>query len=245
MAFGDATTASIEFHRERNGINTNYKGVSRRARLIIAENKYALALLEGGLGAPDVRANWTRHVDKMWRARRDPETAARESLLHALVFAEQNYSVPHVGWERPRASYQVFLGKDPTGRVHAFTTSLPFEDEAAKRAVDAVARFDPETAAKIPVHGLAAAIPIFAARHQNVGRRGKATTIDAELCELVQAMGLAPVTREAMRRQRVNFEQRINQRPVERARVEHAEALRRERIAHKIRSGGDADRNRR
>jgi hypothetical protein len=200
----------------------------------MAETKYALALLEGELGAPDVREHWEKQLNKMWRARRDPETQAHETLLLAVVFAEGYHSEPTVGWKNPRETYENYLGTDATGRVHTFKVSLPFAGEAAARAIEAVAKLDPETAAKIPGVDLAAIIPVFADRHRNVGRRGKHTTIDTELCKLVRTMGLSPVTTQAMRRQREHFEEQINQRRAEQVRAEHLEALRLERVTHKI-----------
>jgi hypothetical protein len=232
MSWGDATKPSKEFQREKDEINRGYKGVSRRARLLMAELRYGLALHEGGLGAPEVRENWEKHIDNMWRARRDPETQARETLLHAVVFADSNYAEPHVGWKDPRETYEHYL-TDANGKVHKFlTTAVPFEREAAERAIEQVAKFDPETAGKIPVCALAAIVPVFADRHRNAGRRGKSTTIDTELCKLVRAMGLSPVTTQAIRRQREQFEEKINQRRAEELRANHLEALRLERRAH-------------
>jgi len=230
--FGDATKPSSEFQREKDEINRSYRGFERKVRLVMAEGRYALALHEGGLGDPDVRRNWERHFDKMWRARRDPETAARATLLLALVFADGYYTEPTVGWTKPRETFRNWLGDDAQGAPQSFTVSVPFELEAAERAIGSVARNDPETAAKIPAAGLAAIIPVFADRHRNAGRRGKQALIDVELCKLVQAMGLTPVTTQAMRRQRTQFEASLNLPKAERVRAEHLEATRRERIAH-------------
>lgn len=232
MPYGDASKPSSEFQKEKDEINRKFRGFDRKLRLHIAEGQYALALLEGGLGDPGVRKNWELHFDRMWRARRDPETAARETLLMAVVFADRNYAKPHVGWKKPRESFQNFLGKDANGTTLTITVSVPYELEAAERAIESVASFDPENAAIIPAAGLAAVIPVFANRHANVGRRGKQTHIDTELCKLVKTMGLTPVTPQAMRRQRTKFETSLDQRRVEEARALHLEAGHRERLAH-------------
>lgn len=236
MLDGDASKPSREFSDEVDKINRQHRGFQRRVRIIMAEAKYALALHEERLGAAAVRKNWEDHFNKMWRARRDPETAARESLLLAVVFAERNYAEPHVGWKKPRETFTNYVGTDASGAKLIIKVSLPFELEAAEDAIESVARFDPETAAKIPAADLAAIIPVFADRHRNEGRRGKQAHIDTELCKLVKAMGLTPVTAQAMRRQRTKFEASVNQRRVEEIRVVHLEATRRERIAHGLES---------
>jgi hypothetical protein len=236
MSFGDASERSTEFQPEQDEINRKYRGASRKARLIIAEMKYGLALIEGKLGHPSVRENWERHIEKIWRARRDPETQAREALLHAVTFADQNFTEPTVGWTKPRQSFMNYLGRDAKGELIPLRVALPYETEAAKKAIESVARFDPENAARIPVAGLAAIISIFADRHRNAGRRGKPTNIDEELCKLVRAMGLTAVTPQAMRRQRTKFEAAINQRRREEVRARHLEALELERITHRLRA---------
>jgi hypothetical protein len=230
--FEDATQPTRRFHEQKDSINHEHRGLSRKLRLFIAEAEYALALHEGRLGAPEVRANWERYFERLWRARRDPESAARETLLQAVAFAESNYSEPHVGWKRPRETFTNWVGTTADGTVLTITVSLPHEDEAAERAIESVARFDPETAATIPAAGLSAIIPVFANRHQNEGRRGKRLQVDAELCKLVEAMGLTPVSVDAMRRQRTRFEEAVGQRRVEAVRTHHLEATRRERVSH-------------
>src|SRR5580692_6783737 len=170
MPWEDATKPSRDFEKEKKEAN-KYRGFARKVRLILAEARYALALHEGGLGAPSVRENWERHFEKMWRARRDPETAARETLLAAVVFADDNYAEPHVGWKEPRATFKNYVGTLIDGGIGTVTVSLPFELEAAESAIEFVASFDPENAAKIPVAGLAAIITVFAGRHRNEGRR--------------------------------------------------------------------------
>jgi hypothetical protein len=236
MSDQDATKPTLDFQKTLDEINQKFRGHARRVRIIIAEAQYALALHEGELGVPSVRENWERYFDKIWRARRDPELRARETLLHAVVSADRYYSEPHVGWQRPRATFEAYMGTDANGRVLTWTASLPFELEAAQRAIKSVSTFDPETAEKIPEADLAAIIPVFAKRHENPGRRGKPVLIDAELCKLVKEMGLTPVTTEAMRRQRTKFETSTNQRRVEEVRARHLEAMRRERVAHGLAS---------
>lgn len=232
MSRGDATSASQTFQKTKEGINRNYRGFGRKLRLIIAEAEYALALYEGGLGAESVAENWKKHFEKLWRARHAPETANREALLHALVNAERNYSEPGLGWERPRETFRTYVGEDVRGQVMSILLSVPFEDEAAARGIESVAQFDPESAAMISRADLAALIPPFRDRHQNLGRRGKDILLDLELCKLVRKMGLTPVTPEAMRRHRLRFEEKMNLRRAEELRARHLEALRLEREQH-------------
>jgi len=83
---------------------------------------------------------------------------------------------------------------------------LPHADEAAEEAVDFLARFDPELAAKIGVADIAALIPVWLDRRKNLGRRGKPQRIDDAVCALVKQLGHGTISLEAMRHQRLIFE---------------------------------------
>jgi hypothetical protein len=231
----DASKPSHEFQRALEEAN-RHRGISRKLRIIIAEAQYALALHDGELGDPGVRKNWERHTEKMWRARRAPDTQARATLLMAVVFAERNYAEPRLGWKKPRETVTNFFAKDAKGTTHTISMSVPFEQEAAEEAIKSVAAFDPENAAKIPPDGLAAIIPVFANRHANVGRRGKPAQIDEALCELAKAMGLGAITAAAMRRQRTEFERRAHVAHAEKARAYHQKALAFERKVYGLES---------
>jgi hypothetical protein len=47
--------------------------------------------------------------------RRGRRAATRQSLLHAVAFAENYYTAPGVGWKHPRATFPVYLVPDRSG----------------------------------------------------------------------------------------------------------------------------------
>lgn len=199
---------SESFASEKDEINRKHVGRIRKIRLMIADLTYALGMLEGGLGAASVRENWAKHVDRMWRAQRDEDRAAREHLLATVARAEEYYYSrrPEGGWKKPRNRKRTFFCTDANGVDHYLTQEQPHADEAAEEALKFLARFDPELAPKVSVTDIEKLLPIWIDRQRNAGRAGKEKLLDEELCALARKVGCPAASAEAMRRQRLKWE---------------------------------------
>lgn len=199
--------ASKEFVRQKDEINRRYRGQARKARLMIADLTYGLALIEGNLGVESVRDNWRKHIDRLWRCTRSEETIAREHLLMAIDWAAHCYIDEHrfaSRWKNPREVRRVFFATDRNGIDHYHTMGVPHADEG----IAFLAKFDPELAARVGVAEIASLIPLWLDRKKNVGRRGKAEGLDAAICTLLKQLGYGQIEPEAIRRQRLAFEKK-------------------------------------
>jgi hypothetical protein len=177
---------------------------------MINDLTYALGLLEGNLGAEDVRNNWRRHIERMWLRGRAPGTLAREHVFVMLSYAAECYSEHRVAghWKKPRERARMYFATDANGKEHFLLTDVPESEEAGKEAIEFLASFDPELAAQIPCAEVAALIPVWLGRRDNEGRRGKEHPIDKVLCSFFERLGFSSSSPEGLRRQRLAWERR-------------------------------------
>lgn len=200
--------ATEKYVADRGEINRRYRGRERKIRLMQVDLTYALVLIEGNLGAPDVRENWKRCVDRMWRSRRSEEAEARSHLLSTIAYAEETFHRrrPEGGYKRPRSSKRRLLFSDANLVDHYMVMELPSIEEAAEEGLNFLASFDPELAERIAVADIATILPSWMDRRKNTGRRAKSRRIDDELCALMKRLGYGPTTAGAMQKQRVAWE---------------------------------------
>lgn len=201
-----ATEASEAYMRELAEIRIKYRGTIAKARTLRAKLTYAIALIEGRLGAPDVRAGWTRWVDRFALEGRDDSTITREKILATLDTAAYHYeSARPIGhWKKSRE--RVILLTDALGS--RLWGDRPFAEEAAEEALTRLSNEDEELANAIRGRDFIVALNSWITRGANVGRRGKTITVDEALAALCKRAGLPTISEVGMRQLRQRWEAR-------------------------------------